>query len=367
MSTFHDRVFIYPYFPERVLKRHSLSVAANNFCRNLISGEGFNKIYVYPSLFIDSSDELVYDNPCIECVLSKQLRKHPFTRKLAFIIENIKVARKIKSGSNVWFYNLPYTVILLFWLLRIFRPSIKLNLILLDYTPNQKGLKRYFNKFERFCFQRFDGMISLANIPGLSHKNSRCLPGVVADKQPYNEEITVFSNEFLISGALGENISLLSRLLEAFANIPEAALHITGNPPNKSAVEKMTSTHPNILFHGMIEYQEYLELLHKVPFLLSTRDPEMPENQCNFPSKIIEGLLHNRIIISTISYPQLKDIKYLMIEANDIERGIREIISMAKDELKPYSNQEDGVRKSFSTNVWYTTMTRIENNSTRHA
>ena len=93
----------------------------------------------------------------------------------------------------------------------------------------------------------------------------------------------------------------------------------------------------------------------------------MPENQCNFPSKIIEGLLHNRIIISTISYPQLKGIKYLIIDANDIGRGIREIISMAKEELAPYSNQEDRVRKAFSTNVWDTTMTRIENNSTQHA
>lgn len=40
---------------------------------------------------------------------------------------------------------------------------------------------------------------------------------------------------------------------------------------------------------------------------------------------------------------------------------------MAKEELAPYSNQEDRVRKAFSTNVWDTTMTRIENNSTQHA
>lgn len=342
-------------------------MAANNFCHNLISGNGFSKIYVYPSQLIDTSDDLVYNNSNIECVVAKGLRKRPTTRKIAFIIENIKVAQKIKSNSSVWFYNLPYTVMILFWVLRIFRPSIKLNLILLDYTPNQIGWKRYFNKFERFCFQRFDGMISLANVPGLNHKNSTCLPGVVPNNQTVNNKITAFCREFLISGSLSENISLLSNLLEAFANIPEAILHITGNPPNTSTVKKMASTYPNILFHGILEYQDYLELLHKVPFLLSTRDPKMPENQCNFPSKIIEGLLHNRIIISTISYPQLKGIKYLIIDANDIGRGIREIISMAKEELAPYSNQEDRVRKAFSTNVWDTTMTRIENNSTQHA
>lgn len=367
MNTSRDRVFICPLAPDTILRKHHLSVAANNFCRNLISGNEFSNIYVYPSQLIDSSETLYYDNPHIECVLAKQLRKYDITRKIAFIIENIKVAKKIKSGSSVWFYNLPYTIIILFWVLRIFRPSIKLNLILLDYTPNQKGLKRIFNKFEIFCFQRFDGIISLANVPGLNHKNNTCLPGVVPKEHTSNDRITAFRHEFLISGALGENISLLSKLLEAFANIPEATLHITGNPPNKQSVEKMASTHPNIVFHGMLEYPDYIDLLHKTPFLLSTRDPQMPENQCNFPSKIIEGLLHNRIIISTISYPQLKDIKYLMIEANDIERGIREIISMAKDELEPYSNQENEVRKAFSTNVWNTTMARIENNSTRHA
>lgn len=129
MSTSHDRIFICPLAPDTILKKYHLSVAANNFCHNLISGNGFSKIYVYPSQLIDTSDDLVYNNSNIECVVAKGLRKRPTTRKIAFIIENIKVAQKIKSNSSVWFYNLPYTVMILFWVLRIFRPSIKLNLI----------------------------------------------------------------------------------------------------------------------------------------------------------------------------------------------------------------------------------------------
>lgn len=362
MNTTHDRVFICPLVPDIVLSKHRLSVAANNFCRNLISGQGFNTIYVYPSPLIDSSDDLTYDNNRIECVSSKQLRKRSITRKLAFIVENVKVARKIQSHSSVWFYNLPYTVLLLFWILRIFHPSIKLYLILLDYTPNQKGWKHYFNKFEKFCFQKFDGMISLANVPNLYHKNATCLPGVTPKESTFHEKIAIPRPEFLISGALGENISMLSKLLNIFSNIPEATLHITGTPPDENFVEKISDSHHNIIFHKNLNYPDYIRLLQQVTFLLSTRDPRMPENQCNFPSKIIEGLLYNRIIVSTISYPQLGTLKYLKINADSLENDIREIISMHPKELGAYANQGATVCKMFSTDVWNATMAVIENN-----
>ena len=105
-----------------------------------------------------------------------------------------------------------------------------------------------------------------------------------------------------------------------------------------------------------------LRILHDTPFLLSTRDPRYPENQCNFPSKVIEALLHNRIIVSTIHYPQLDGIKYFEV-GTDIEEFIKDIraISGTADEvLIKYANQSSIVKEKFNVRVWNEWMKKIE-------
>ena len=102
--------------------------------------------------------------------------------------------------------------------------------------------------------------------------------------------------------------------------------------------------------------------MHKCTFVLSTRDPKSPENQCNFPSKIIESLLHNRIVISTIEYEQLKGVKYFYSTSQMplFIDNIREIASMPCDLLMTYANQGYKVSELFSTKVWNDTIKEIE-------
>lgn len=83
------------------------------------------------------------------------------------------------------------------------------------------------------------------------------------------------------------------------------------------------SKYPNIHYYGELSFNRYMDLLHKVSFLLSTRDPKEKGNQCNFPSKIIEGILHNRIIISTIKYKQLAGLKYFFVSSDEDELKIK--------------------------------------------
>ena len=98
------------------------------------------------------------------------------------------------------------------------------------------------------------------------------------------------------------------------------------------------------------------------PFLLSTRNPTYPENQCNFPSKIIEALLHNRIVVSTLHYPQLDGINYFEVshDVDDFVKDIESIISLPENQLLTYANQSNVVAKRFSTEVWDKTMKLIE-------
>lgn len=121
--------------------------------------------------------------------------------------------------------------------------------------------------------------------------------------------------------------------------------------------------YPNIHWYGQLPFNKYLGLLHSISFQLSTRDPNMPENQCNFPSKIIESLLHNRIIISTIEYKQLDGIKYFITTSSPafFKQHIEGVASLGKTSLMEYANQGEKVCDKFSTKVWNETMDKIEN------
>ena len=164
-----------------------------------------------------------------------------------------------------------------------------------------------------------DGTIRLADSPLFTCKNSVCMPGVV----PVN------SREW---------------------------------PKIISVKKSYTLRCSNIIYHGMVEYTEYLQILHDVSFLLSTRDPNAPENQCNFPSKIIEALLHNRIVVTTLHYPQLDGINYLEVPAqiDGFVSALQDIVEMPQDMLFLYANQSEKVMHRFNTEAWKSNIKKIE-------
>ena len=251
------------------------------------------------------------------------------------------------SLLNVW----------LVLLLRWFKPSVKVSVIVLDFTPGEKHYKFFLKQINK-CH----GRILLANSPLFNKNNSVVLPGVTPETDVKYPQITEIKKEFLISGVLGENISMMSMLLEAFSKMPHLTLHITGVIDNDSKIKEAADKYKNIIYHGCVPYNKYLNILHSVPFQLSTRNPEYPENQCNFPSKIIEALLHNRIIVSTLHYEQLNGINYFEVpaEADGFIKAIEHIANIDDKELKCYANQSQFVKEMFNTNVWNKTICKIE-------
>lgn len=364
MSCKSKRIFVCPMVPDSILSKYRLSVAANNFCRRLTHGNIFDAIYTYLTPNVTSLNGVKDDEKQGNTIFFFGfLRGNRLLRKFAFIAENIAMFRRIKSYDTVWFYNMPYTVLILFILLRLLKPKCALNLILLDYTPNQKGLRRIYNWFEVFCYNHYDGIIVLSPFRELTQVNQCCLPGVVSLEDPSWPKIDNVIKEFLISGALNDNIAMLSTLLDAFAALPDFKLHITGNAPDPALIKLYTDRFSNIIYHGMVDYDKYQQILHNTPFLLSTRNPRAAENQCNFPSKIIEALLHNRIIISTIHYPQIEGIKYFEIgsDAKSMYHDLLYIASLSHDELMSYANQSEIVKSRYNTDVWRRCMEKIEN------
>lgn len=348
------RIFITHIVPRNKVAEYNMSFAACNFSYNLISGKMFDRVYSILPTFVRGKvtpfDGLIYS----------RLRK--FTKalyRIAPIMECFSTFRKIPREASVWYYNCTILNVSLILLLKAFKPSVKQNIIQLDYTPSKNPIARFYLKIAN----SLNGTICLAPSPLFACPNIACLPGVVPDNYEKQPEIKTITKDFLISGALGYNISMLPMLLESFAKMPDKTLHITGNVPDVDLVKRYTDNYTNIIYHGVLPYDKYIELMHSVPFMLSTRNPDAAENQCNFPSKIIEALLHNRIIISTIHYEQLDGIRYFEVPA-DIEgftESINVICRRPEEELIAYANQSNLVRKRFSTKVWETAIRKIEN------
>ena len=350
------RIFLAHIVPKNQINSFRVAQAAHNFSYTLIEAGVFDKVYsIMPSNV--GGEKTIFQSEVYELVYSR-LRGNKHLLKIAALHENIKLFFKIGKEDYLWLYNVTVINILLIRLLRLFKPKVRIFPIILDFSPELTQCQAMLP-----TINKSNGMITLSTSPLFKVKNYFCFPGVVPKGYPEHSKVEGdVKKEFLLSGNLSEQISMLSILLPAFSKMPHYILHITGRLQNQHLVEEYTKQYKNIVYHGLLSFDDYLKLLERVPFLLSTRDPRAPENRCNFPSKIIEGLLYNRIIVSTIEYPQLKDIKYFTV--SPCEEGfihdIQRICANSNDAILEYANQSEKVYKYFNTDRWELIMTQIE-------
>jgi hypothetical protein len=92
------------------------------------------------------------------------------------------------------------------------------------------------------------------------------------------------------------------------------------------------------------------------------RDPSYPENLNNFPSKILEFFSYNKIVISTIDYPELIDFKYLRCEFDkySLTNIIESIISKKHEELAFLCDNSKSLIENFSEIHWKNSFNKIE-------
>lgn len=353
------RVYVTHIVPREKTIELKVSLSATNFNYNLIDGGIFDKTYSILPAFVTGKHHFENSNN-IEYIYSKWRCKNRIARKLAPLIENILLYRRIEKDTSVWFYNVTTLNVLIMLLLLLFRRrSVQVNLIILDYTPTE-----FIHKCFLPIINKCHGRICLSTSKLFNRNNLVNLPGVVPFDGKEHKTTTAINNEFLISGALNENIASTSMLLEAFSKMHECTLHITTGRPDgyKKLIEPYTAKYKNIIFHNTLNDNEFKTLLENVTYIFSTRNPECPENQCNFPSKIIEALLFNKIVISTIHYPQIDGIKYFKVSSklDCFIKEIKDIVSMDKKELIKYANQSQLVKERFNTQVWNEVMLKIE-------
>lgn len=352
------RYFWASLLPENQISKYRLSVAACNFSYNLISGGIFTSVFSTLPPYVHGEILEPYDDRFI--LVYSKLRKNRITSKLAALYEQFLIFKKIPQNSSFWFYNLDLGTALLFILLKIFKPSVLLNVIVLDFSPVTKGIG--VNTFCLKLINKADGMICLSESPLFKSSNKFIIPGIVPLEKQDIPKIDTLNKKFLLSGALNETIAQTSMVLKAFSQLPSLELHITKQMGDSSLIEEYSKSYTNIIYHESLSYSEYIDLLHSITYQLSTRNPNAPENQCNFPSKIIEALYHNRIVLSTIEYPQLEDVQYHYV-SSEIERFIsdlNDITSLPSEIALSYANQSETIYSRFSPKIWKKRMSDIE-------
>lgn len=351
------RYFIVNIVPRDLVVKYKISTAALNFCECLINAKIFDKTYsILPTNISRYDDKTKCEG--YDVVTSRMRGDNKLMRFAASFWEQVLLFFKIKSQSNVWLYNLTILNVLLVILLKVFKPSVKIYTIVLDFTPEAKE-----NRILLPILNKSNGIIKLADSPLFTVANSICLPGVV-DTTTTQERIEFpLTKDFIVGGNIKEQIVMISMLLDVFSKMPEYTLHISGIAQKPELIQKYATQYPNIKYYGFAPYNEYLKVLKKCPFILSTRDPKEERNQCNFPSKIMEGLLYNKIIISTIHYPQLDGLNYFEVpsDSQGFAESLRLITSLTDEELSKYANQADKVKEMFSTDIWRKQIQKIEN------
>lgn len=345
-----------------IVGNYPLSVATSNFSFNLASSGAFDKVYsILPYAIKGILPNSINEDNRYNVIYCKKLRKHGrFLRKLSVFIEQYHLFKLIPSKSSIWFYNMGDMSFGFYVLMKLFKPSCLLNVIVLDYTPPVSLFDR--KRIYMRLINKAHGNILLSTSDRFTCKNKAILAGVVPNNCKEEPQIQVVNRTFLLSGVLSETIAQTNLVLSTFAKMPNCVLHITGFTSNDTIIKKYSTQHSNIIYHSKVSYEDYIRLLHECTYVLSTRNPHSPENQCNFPSKIIESLLHNRIVVSTISYPQLGNIKYIKVDSEPTAflHDLLKIVSLPESELLGYANQGSLARKCFGTSVWVDTMSQIE-------
>lgn len=356
------RIFVTHILPEEEMEKYKVPVAASNFSFNLIAGGCFDEVYSIAGT--DISGELpqkVFEDERFCLIYNNYLRKRGgFLVKIAALIEQVILFRKIPKDASVWFYNLTTVSVVVYILCMLFKKSIKRNVIVLDFTPSEKRIS--MQNMMLWLINKANSIIRLSNSDLFTCKNSATLPGVTPKKTDALK-IVKPNKEFLLSGVLSENISQLSLILDVFSELPDCILHITGFAIEKEEkLKEYARRFDNIIYHGKVDFGTYKELLQQITFVLSSRDKNYPENMCNFPSKIIESLLYNRAVVSTINYKQIEGINYFEIESDKdtMKKQLSNIINMKQNELMEYVNQGREIARRYNTDVWNETMNKLE-------
>lgn len=347
------RAFICHIVPESETTKFKSSQAANNFCYNLIRGNCFDK-----SISIVPISYKMRNHQEDKITFISTYKKLRFASYINLLIQNIIVAYKLKKYETVWFYNLWFLDIITYIIVKYILRK-KVFIIFADYTPPKK--KYSIQNFFLHEIKKSNGIISLSGRLRFNHPNMSVIPGIINKKDFIGNASTLIISSkinILFSGTITHYTG--SDLLQELINKDiDAEIYISGKLEEPLNFEHNKNVH----YLGYMKYNDYISLLkNKIHICLSLRNPEYKENENNFPSKILEYFSYNKLVVSTMKYPELESANYISINYNINE--LLKVISSIQEKpylLNNYSNNQ--FINKLSTNHWKKQINKIESHA----
>lgn len=348
------QIFITQVVPKNEVLRLKLSQAANNFCFRVAETCDCLHLSMVP-ISVNALLSCEQTDGCTYFQVRKYVHRG-IKKWMNVLLENLQVFKYVKHRSevNVWLYNIILPNIVLFCLLKSLSKK-HVYVLLADYNP-----ARYpwiIRKLILFALQKCDGIISLSGRCKIQGQKILNIPGIYPQNEMRQSVGEFYGNhKFLLSGTINNNTGL-NLALETFKDVKGASLYISGSTKDSdlSLIRKFEKEYHNIHYLGILPtYYDYLKLLNEVDFVLSLRNPEEKVNLYNFPSKIIETLAHNRPVISTIDYMELKGFNYFTCNYSvaDLRGLVLKLLEMDEENMKPYLDNYELLSKKFSENAW---------------
>lgn len=167
------------------------------------------------------------------------------------------------------------------------------------------------------------------------------------DGQPVN---------LLYSGLLSP-VTGVDILLEAVKKCDrrDIQLLVTGRGPLEELVKKASLEDGRICYRGHLPYEEYMQQLQNADILINPRNMNLPENQNNFPSKIMEYLAVGKPILSTrfVGWEKFEEnIIFCESSVDGLEKGIGKVIRELGNDLAIYGkNREKAKQFEWKTQI----------------
>lgn len=222
------------------------------------------------------------------------------------------VKQALKKADCLLTYNVTYAWMFASALAR--RLGKKSALILADYSGEESYhsfARRLYARLQLKVIQKYDVVIGLSETTKRYLKpNQRFLcveGGIDQDVYDYFEESSDSGDQqgtgittYMYAGIL-EPVTGADILIRAFSEInnPSIRLKISGKGSLETLVQDAVKQDHRISYLGCVPYEEYLSNLKQADILVNPRNMNLPENENNFPSKIMEYLATGKPIIST--------------------------------------------------------------------
>lgn len=219
-----------------------------------------------------------------------------------------RLKRTMSDTETVICYNIAYAWLFLpFMARKMHKRSI---VVMADYSESisYKSIAgKLYAKLQLWSMRRFDTVIGLSGkIKDKLRKKQRfvLMEGGIDEElydsfvyRPHEEGTPI---TFMYSGLLN-HVTGVNLLLDAMKRVErqEIRLWVSGKGELEEAVKTAAEEDDRICYLGHLPYEEYIQKLQEADVLVNPRDMSLPENQNNFPSKIMDYLAAGKVIVST--------------------------------------------------------------------